>query len=274
MIYVRYEEPNTAEYKKWKARALKKREEHLESFRKQLPFKVSDALYKARKQDLFAQFHKKCAYCEINLLEGQPGNVEHYRPKGAIKNLDQSEVTCPPNNAPHPGYFWLAYDWRNLLPACTLCNSPNSHPVIGSFGKWDYFPVGGGRVNGPDANDAALAAEDALIIHPRFQDPADHLELELETGALRHKTPQGKATIQILGLNRPDLMAARYTALVSARAAIANLVTLMLAEPPPNPTAAFWRSQLAAIHSGEAKHAMVGRIALAQFNQIKERLRF
>jgi hypothetical protein len=23
----------------------------------------------------------------------------------------------------HPGYFWLAYHWKNLLPSCAFCNA-------------------------------------------------------------------------------------------------------------------------------------------------------
>lgn len=34
----------------------------------------------------------------------------------------------------HPGYFWLAYEWRNLVPACSACNSGNA--------KVDRFPAG------------------------------------------------------------------------------------------------------------------------------------
>jgi len=60
-------------------------------------------------------FHNKCAYCER--IEYKP-DVEHYRPK--------KKVTGSQRN--NHGYFWLCYEWTNLLPACRDCNSGN--------GKW------------------------------------------------------------------------------------------------------------------------------------------
>ncbi|MEF9674035.1 hypothetical protein QNM99_25505 [Pseudomonas sp. PCH446] len=38
-------------------------------------------------------------------------DVEHYRPKGAVSE-----------DASHPGYWWVAMDWDNLLPSCIDCN--------------------------------------------------------------------------------------------------------------------------------------------------------
>jgi len=80
-------------------------------------------------------FHRKCAYCE-RLISGYYGDAEHYRPKGTVTtgNEDGSlerptcEVPDPRRKnklvtVNHPGYFWLAYDWRNLLPSCVFCNS-------------------------------------------------------------------------------------------------------------------------------------------------------
>jgi hypothetical protein len=88
-------------------------------------------------------FYQKCAYCERE-ISGYYGDAEHYRPKGAVKQATSGggfqRVTCelPDPSHPeqritavHPGYFWLAYDWRNLLPACVYCNS--------GYGKNDQF---------------------------------------------------------------------------------------------------------------------------------------
>jgi uncharacterized protein (TIGR02646 family) len=66
--------------------------------------KVRDALY--------AMQNKKCAYCERVRNEFRETDVDHYRPKGAVEGQDR-----------HPGYWWLAHDWRNLLGACKQCNS-------------------------------------------------------------------------------------------------------------------------------------------------------
>lgn len=73
------------------------------------------------------------------------GDAEHFRPKGSVAQLVGSNgstkkvkvrIQLPDGSTIyHPGYFWLAYNWRNLLPACKYCNSAE--------GKLDKFPVKG-----------------------------------------------------------------------------------------------------------------------------------
>ena len=66
-------------------------------------------------------FFGKCAYCEDRIVSTQPGDIEHYRPKGCVTNEDGSRVMVDANGGkkvPHPGYYWLAYEWTNLLYAC------------------------------------------------------------------------------------------------------------------------------------------------------------
>jgi hypothetical protein len=91
------------------------------------------------------KFHNKCAYCE-ELFVGSFSAAEHYRPKASVSKGDGSNdrpaCSIPSGSAElrsveHPGYFWLAYNWRNLLPACSRCNSG----LQGEKGKGDQFPV-------------------------------------------------------------------------------------------------------------------------------------
>lgn len=92
-------------------------------------------------------FYEKCAYCE-RIISGYYGDAEHYRPKAAVLHkIDTGEMMEPECNFEdplnpaagqfltlgHPGYFWLAYDWRNLLPSCVYCNS--------GLGKNERFDV-------------------------------------------------------------------------------------------------------------------------------------
>jgi len=89
-------------------------------------------------------FYQRCAYCE-RAISGYYGDAEHYRPKGAVRRKDAAgdwvlpdcEITNPADGQfltiVHPGYFWLAYDWRNLLPSCVFCNS--------GLGKNDRFEI-------------------------------------------------------------------------------------------------------------------------------------
>ena len=54
--------------------------------------------------DLWKMQHYKCCYCEIAVHEAY-NDVEHYRPFSR--------------------YWWLGWDWDNLLFACARCNRSN-----------------------------------------------------------------------------------------------------------------------------------------------------
>jgi hypothetical protein len=110
-----------------------------ESGAKDLPFKNS--LWSELKIKLLESvFHGKCGYCETNFVR-DPGEAEHYRPKGCVtvkdpitgKSMNAETLDTAENQINHPGYFWLAYHWKNLFPACKSCNSIH--------GKLTQFPV-------------------------------------------------------------------------------------------------------------------------------------
>lgn len=164
-------------------------------------------------------FHKKCAYCESKYSAVVSVQVEHFRPKGRVDG--------EPN---HTGYWWLAATWTNLLPSCVHCNGTEYHEIrqfasepaydqatqgtAYKLGKYDCFPISGKRAlnNGDD-----LTAEDALLIDPTRQDPAQHLQWVIENGlslvAPRKVNatwdPYGWATYRVFGLNRQGLVEMR-----------------------------------------------------------------
>ena len=87
---------------------------------------------------LLKMFHGKCAYCESKITAIYNGDIEHFRPKGKIKEATPKR----------PGYFWLASEWDNLLFACPFCNQTNTHEFNNGgvleeavFGKLDQFPL-------------------------------------------------------------------------------------------------------------------------------------
>jgi hypothetical protein len=79
-------------------------------------------------------FHNKCAYCETPMIRATL-HAEHYRPKGRVtQNGKKVKVKDEEGQElAHPGYFWLAFHWTNLLPACEWCNTVN--------GKRNEFPI-------------------------------------------------------------------------------------------------------------------------------------
>lgn len=149
-------------------------------------------------------FHRKCAYCESRLGTVDPENVEHFRPHGAV--AERSD---------HPGYFWLAYTWANLYPACTYCNQKRrdrpswSESVTGPpAGKATSFPLfdESGRAMAPTDE---LARERPLLLDPCSpdSDPEQRFRYDVR-GEIHARIPtdvQARATIRIFHLRRRRL---------------------------------------------------------------------
>ncbi|MFC0518957.1 HNH endonuclease [Mucilaginibacter angelicae] len=142
-------------------------------------------------------YYNKCAFCESDTTAGAPMQVEHYRPKKAV-------VGAVPA---HTGYYWLAYQWSNLLLSCASCNNK----------KRNHFPVNGMRVAAPpfvqnaldttacQANSPDLLGELAELINPELeQNPMVHFEFYPD-GTIMGNTPQGLQTIRVCGLDRDQL---------------------------------------------------------------------
>lgn len=198
------------------------------------------------RQRLTALFHGKCAYCESTYRSTAPMDVEHYRPKGR-----------PEGDAVHPGYWWLAADWDNLLPSCIHCNRRSFQQVvaIGSSlaalsqgpetgvhvmlcGKQNTFPVKNAR-GGVDVVD--LAGEEALLLDPCRDDPDGHLvfttgeagpislvlpRLISEGGRVPAPSARGAMSIQVYGLNRLGLVQDR-TRVLRRLEFLSDLVTAL-----------------------------------------------
>jgi uncharacterized protein (TIGR02646 family) len=166
-------------------------------------------------QALRNDFSWKCAYCE-KLLEKGLFEVEHYRPKGGVAGCD------------HPGYWWLALTWTNLLPTCAACNKGlHQHIVTGTttlaeveamqtvkpsqlHGKATQFPVGAARLLA-EVDDHGI--EQPLLMDPTRTDPEPHLRwrhdglLSVVEAADGPGGPSvlGAETINCVALNRLDL---------------------------------------------------------------------
>jgi hypothetical protein len=156
-------------------------------------------------------FYGKCAYCETDIVGYQHGDVEHFRPKAGV--TDEGDLPIDE----HPGYYWLAYDWRNLLPSCEKCNQPSE--ISGrKVGKHNRFPVEGRHARQPDE----IEAEEPLLIHPGSGRPEDdpdlHLKIDTKTGLLAPRTERGRKCIEIFALNlRDQLVVDRKRAIREAR---------------------------------------------------------
>jgi hypothetical protein len=206
MIGLKFQEPDTQEWKAWKDRAEKAKEQMMKDYEAGKEIQIDGELYKKMKEILFRASFGKCVYCETMIDDvDQPGDVEHYRPKGKVTDEADNEVIIKHKGKekPHPGYFWLAYDWKNLFLACRKCNSPYKDKETGRiYGKGTRFPVADKFwASGP----SEIEREHPLFINPFFQNPEEHFEFVPETGELVAKTPEAEACLNLLNLNRPRL---------------------------------------------------------------------
>jgi hypothetical protein len=213
MIKINFTEPASAEWEKWKKDANEAAAEIVKKALKGQEYEISASLYKKMRQVLYDAFHGKCAYCERKFVLDQSGDIDHYRPKGAVTDANDKpvQISLPGGrSAPHPGYYWLAYDWRNLLPTCARCNRPTRLKDGRLVGKSTRFPVAGTHQWEPGKE----GAEQPLFLHPITDIPGDHLGIETNTGVIFAKTPRGQACIDLLDLNReglPEERQKRYT---------------------------------------------------------------
>jgi len=142
---------------------------------------------KSIKDQLIKDQHEKCCYCEGKFLEFGYGEVEHYRPKGAYNKLNDKKLT-------YPGYYWLAFDWNNLMFSCEKCNR--------SFKK-NHFPLEDETKRKRNHNHPnRLEDEDRLLINPNEEDPSTFFKFKEEIPVPINNDLKGERTIKIYGLER------------------------------------------------------------------------
>lgn len=215
MIKINFHEPVTSEWGAWLDECRTEQERHNDAIEAGQSSDVKDAVYKGKRHNIKANiymsldsdFHGKCAYCESLIATNQPGDIEHFRPKGKVTDVENKPVDKGNGLELHPGYYWLAYDWKNLLLACRDCNILKSKNAGKLIGKGNRFPVKDFRAVRPGEE----IREEPLLIHPVLENPEEHLEVD-ETGIMNAKngSEKGKTCIDIFGLNvREALQVAR-----------------------------------------------------------------
>ena len=136
---------------------------------------------------LIADQHEKCCFCESKFLDNSYGDVEHFRPKKAYKKLNSKTLT-------YPGYYWLAYDWTNLMLSCEKCNR--------SY-KGNLFPLTNEATRKPYHNHPnSLLDEDCLLINPNYEDPGIFITFKEEVPIPVAGSLKGKKTIDAFQLER------------------------------------------------------------------------
>jgi len=151
-------------------------------------FSSKRGIYASRqvKQTLLKSQYNKCCYCEKKFRSPIFLAVEHFRPKTGVRQSRKSPAECP-------GYYWLAYQWNNLLLSCHECNST---------WKQVLFPLLNPRQRARSHHDN-IKAERPVLINPLSENPRRHIQFRDD--APEAFTARGRRTIEILGLRRPAL---------------------------------------------------------------------
>lgn len=128
-----------------------------------------EKLCSAIRNALWALGSCKCWYSEASLLEGE-GQVEHYRPKRRLWGAN------------HDGYWWRAFDWKNLRLSHPVVNRRMTDYVTGrKAGKGSFFPL----INEPAR--AMIEAEEPnekpVLLDPVVPSDTQLLTFSLDSGA-------------------------------------------------------------------------------------------
>jgi hypothetical protein len=197
-----------AEKPGWLARS----QSRTESFRIEGDYKESSTIWSEIKGVyLELQGNCKCAFCERSLESNQYGkieqDVEHFRPKGAIRawkvpaHLKRQGITPGELPAVRKGYHLLPYNIFNYATACKPCNS-----IL----KKDYFPIAGVyQTNGDDPR--ALQSELPYLIYPIGEideDPEKIIEFygtsPRPASQEQHMRERALVTIEFFKLDEPQ----------------------------------------------------------------------
>jgi uncharacterized protein (TIGR02646 family) len=144
-------------------------------------FKIKKSIYgnRAVRDVLIRAQHGKCCFCES--IIGDDSDVEHFRPKAGVRKLST-----------HIGYYWLAYEWDNLLICCKPCNQ---------LYKGTWFPLID-ETKRANCHTDPLTEETPCFVHPSKDKVEEHIAFNEDQ--IYGLTDQGKETIRLLKLARPE----------------------------------------------------------------------
>jgi uncharacterized protein (TIGR02646 family) len=157
------------------------------------------------KAQLSAEQFGKCCYCEAPFTANGYGDVEHFRPKAAILPKGAEQLV-------YPGYYWLAYNWQNLLFSCQICNQQFKKNHFGLEKEENRIR------SHHQAN--TLPTEVPLLVDPTNDDPEKAVTFKRENAIPVEGSLRGKYMIEHLGLQRSSLADARQARLEDVERAL------------------------------------------------------
>ena len=194
----------------WKARAQQAQQEvaSLNKNRRAAAINNRRQIWTDLKPYLEKLAHKKCWYCESKQIRSDK-DIDHFRPKNRVDEKDSKN---------HPGYWWLAFDWRNFRYSCTHCNRPRMDSTSGTTGgKGSRFPLHDETKRCRTPQDL-LSDEQPVLLDPTEEADPGFLWFDKDgTARPTSKDPaswlyqRAKESIEIYHLNHTDLKEVRQS---------------------------------------------------------------
>lgn len=230
-------------------------------------FKSSKYGHDIIRKELNDIYFDKCAYCETKIAPVSTAHIEHYRPKSKITQVNDN------------GYYWLGYEWSNLLLACPSCNGAKgtkfpllrnnhvtSHPVDAN-GDIDStkFPESNGYLN----------QERPLLINPEYWKPEKLMYIDYYCKLKPIKNNRlAVTTIKEIQLNRGDLVAKRQKKVDAIIKRIEQQIAARYGEGVPlseqqykNQLKLIFQDIIARINP-EAEYTFLGKNMIERFDEI------
>lgn len=202
--------------------------------------------HKILKNNLRELFNEKCAYCESKINPAAAtGDIDHFRPKSGTRGYDKKF------NPDH--YWWLTYEWNNLYYSCPVCNRY----------KATWFPLINEPVKIKTPYHKIILEEKPLLIDPCNDLPHYHLTFDTD-GNVIPITERGKVTIDILKLNREDLVLARFEA-IKEEYDNSEVVLKTFEENNPNGLKSIFSNWFSIINGDSAKSYLGARIMFINY---------
>ena len=154
---------------------------------------------KAVRKEILKYHGAKCIYCEGIPVGVSRPRIDHFRPKDGVKDCETANFK---------GYYWLGYEWSNLVQSCDSCNAHKSNQFPLDKGSpriaWDEK----GPFPGPELRSILsdwLKEEKRLLLNPEIDKVEPHFKFSLDGQIFSHTT-RGKTTIEVLQLDRDSLI--------------------------------------------------------------------
>jgi len=156
------------------------------------------------KSELVLLYNNKCCFCESDPSPSTFGRVEHFRPKN--KSPKKSPYGA------HEGYYWLGYEWSNLLLICEKCNNKKSShfPLFDENNRVLNHPLDNNSQLISNTTNAIYQKEGNVLLNPEIDQVEDYFIFKPDGNIIGiDSLGRGEVSITLYNLRRENLNLAR-----------------------------------------------------------------